>query len=195
MCGGDMSVSSSARRRLLRSLCREDGATLVEISVSSFVAALAVGLLVAFLVNSFETGIFTEGQAATIDDARNAMLRVEKELRGADSITWCAPTGSCLVVGAQTAQGGFRTVRYVHSGSVLQRQELDPVTSTWTELRTVVERVQNAPSQPVFACDTQSTLLRVNVNLLIRPTPESEPNYNVHTSIRPRNFPSKASCP
>lgn len=176
-------------------LRREEGATVAELVVAALVAAVVLTFLAGFLMSSFETGIFTEGQAATINDARNAMLRIEKELRGADSIVWCAPTGSCLEVGAQKAAGGFRTVRYSHTGTVLQRQELDADTSTWSAPLNIVERVTNTGSQPVFACDTQSTLLRVNVDLHIEPTPQSDPNYNVHTSVRPRNFPSKAVCP
>lgn len=182
-------------RRLSDALRRDDGFTVAELSVGALVGAIAVTILAAFLINSFETGIFTEGQAATINDARDAMLRIEKEIRGADSITWCAPTGSCLEVGAQTPNGQFKTVRYVHQSNALQRQEFDTGSSTWTTPRPIVSRVVNLASDPVFACDTQSTLLRVNVELQIEPTPQSDPNYNVATSIRPRNFPSKASCP
>ncbi len=182
-------------RRLLTALRREDGFSLAELIVASFVGGIALTFMAMILINSFETGVFTEGQAATINDARNAMLRIEKELRGADSISWCTPTGSCLEIGAQTAQGGFRTVRYRHSGTELQRQQYDAATSTWSGYQTIVKRVVNPAPEPVFACDTQSTLLRVNVDLQIEPTPQSDPNYNVHTSIRPRNFPSKASCP
>ena len=183
-------------RGLLQLLKRsEDGATVAELAVVSLVGGIALTFLAVFMVNALETGIFTEGQVTTINDARNALQRIEKEIRGADSITWCAPTGSCLEVGAQRPDGGFRTVRYVHSGSTLQRQEFHDGTGTWGPLRTIVERVENTGSQPVFACDTNSTYLRVNVNLHIEPTPQSNPNFNVNTSIRPRNFASIASCP
>lgn len=182
-------------RRLLGPLRRDDGFSLAEIAIAGLVGGIALTFLAGFLINTFETGVFTEGQAQTINDARNAMLKLEKELRGADSITWCTPTGSCLEIGAQTAGGSFRAVRYVHAGTELQRQQFDDATSTWSALQPIVQRVANAPAEPVFACDTQSTLLRVNVDLQIEPTPQSDPNYNIHTSIRPRNFPSKATCP
>jgi hypothetical protein len=185
-------LSSLHRVRTVR---REDGSTVAELAVTAMVGSIALTFLAGFLISSFRTGVFTEGQVATINDARNAVLRIEKELRGADSITWCTPTGSCLEVAAQTADGGFRTVRYRHTGTELRREQFQPDTSTWTELQTIVERVVNSGAEPVFACDTQSTLLRVNIDLHIEPTPQSDPNYNVHTSIRPRNFPSKASCP
>ncbi len=173
----------------------EDGATVAELAVVSLVGGIALTFMAIFMVNALETGIFTEGQVNTINDARNAMQRIEKEIRGADSITWCTPTGGCLEVGAQKADGGFRTVRYRHVGTELQRQEFDDGSSTWGGLRPIVERVANSGSQPVFACDTQSTYLRVNVDLHIEPTPQSDPNFNVNTSIRPRNFASIASCP
>jgi hypothetical protein len=193
MRGGD--VLMSRLNVLLRDLRREDGWSVAELTVTAFIAGIVLVFLAGFLINTFKTGIFTEGQATTINDARNAMLAMEKELRGADSITWCTPTGSCLEIGAQTAQGGFRTVRYRHTGTELQRQQYDADTSTWSELQLIINRVVNPDDEPVFACDTQSTLLRVNVDLQIEPTPQSDPNYNVHTSIRPRNFPSKSSCP
>jgi type II secretory pathway component PulJ len=173
----------------------EEGATVAELAITALVASIALAFLAAFLVSTFGAGIFAEGQVATINDARNAMMRMEKEIRGADSIEWCSPPGSCLVVGAQTPLGGFRTVRYRHNAAVLERQEFNPSTSTWSAPQTIVERVGNTGSQPVFACDTQSTFLRVNIDLHIEPTPDSDPKYNIHTSVRPRNFPSKASCP
>ena len=180
----------------IRALRRsEEGATVAELAVVSLVGGIALTFLAIFMVNALETGIFTEGQVTTINDARNALQRIEKEVRGADSITWCAPTGSCLEVNAQKADGGFRTVRYQKVDTTLQRQEFNDGNGTWGSLRTIVERVANTGSQPVFACDTQSTYLRVNVDLHIEPTPVSNPNYNVHTSIRPRNFASIASCP
>lgn len=183
-------------RRCLHALRRsEDGATVAELAVVSLVGGIALTFLAIFLVNALETGIFTEGQVNTINDARNALQRIEKEIRGADSIVWCTPTGSCLQVGAQKVDGGFRTVRYRHNGTTLQRQELDDGSGTWGALRPIVERVANSGAQPVFACDTQSTYLRVNVDLHIEPTPQSDPNFNVNTSIRPRNFASIASCP
>lgn len=168
---------------------------MAELAVVAMVGGLALTFLAMFVVNSLNTGIFTEGQVATINDARNVLQRIEKEVRGAGSITWCAPVGSCLELDAQTVDGGFRAVRYRHQGTELQRQEFDEASSTWGALRPVVERVANSGSQPVFACDTQSTLLRVNVDLHIEPTPQSDPNFNVHTSVRPRNFASKAVCP
>lgn len=176
-------------------LRQEGGFTVAEMAVAGFLGGVVLTTLAVFMVNALETGIFTEGQAATINDARNAMQRIEKEVRGADSIKWCAPAGGCLEVGAQTPDGGFRTVRYQLVGTELQRQEFDEGAATWGALRTVVERVANDGTQPVFACDTQSTLLRVNVDLHIEPTPQSDPNFNVHTSVRPRNFASKAVCP
>lgn len=180
---------------ILRRLRADDGYTVAELGVVAMVAGIALTIIAVFLVSSVRTGIFTEGQSATINDARNALHRLEKELRGADSITWCTPAGRCLEVGAQTVDGGFRTVRYTLATSRLEREEFDASTSTWSDKETIVERVKNSESQPVFGCDTQSTLLRVNVDLHIEPTPQSDPSYNLRTSVRPRNFPSKASCP
>jgi hypothetical protein len=181
--------------RMLSTLRREDGATVAELAVTMLVGSIALAIIGMFLVSAFQSGIFTQGQSDTINSARNALQRVEKEIRGADSITWCAPTGKCLQVGAQTALGGFRTVRYQLTGTNLQRQEFNDGTDTWGALATIVDRVGNSAAQPVFACDTQSTLLRVNIDLHIEPTPESNPKYNLNTSVRPRNFPQKASCP
>lgn len=184
----------STVRRLMR-LRSDAGYTLIELGVAGLVGGIALAVMATFLVSSYKTGVFTQGQSDTINDARIALGKIEKEIRGADSIVWCTPVGKCLEVGAQTALGTFQTVRYRQVGTELQRQVYDAGTSTWGPLSTAIERVENNGSQAVFGCDTQSTLLHVNVNLYIEPTPQSDPNYNVATSVRPRNFSSKASCP
>jgi type II secretory pathway pseudopilin PulG len=174
------------------------GFSLAELIVASALGAVVILLVGNFLTSSMKTGAFTEGQSATINDARNAMQTIEKEIRGADSITWpntCSPVGNCLVVGAQTVSGGFRTVRYGYTSSALTREIFDPVAGTWGTAQPVIDRVANTSTQPLFSCDTQSSLLRVTVDLHISPTPVSNPSYNLQTSIRPRNFPSKAVCP
>ena len=183
-------------RRALNRLRSDDrGTTIAELAVTSMLAALFLGALGTFAMGSFKTGAFTEGQAATMNDVRVVMHQIEKETRSADSISWCDPAGSCIQVGAQRPSGGFKTVRYTHTGTELVREEFVPDTNTWTEPQTAIERLTNTAAQPVFACDTQSTLLRLNIDLYIEPTPQSDPNLHVQTSIRPRNFPSVATCP
>lgn len=174
---------------------RDDGMTLIELAIASLLGAIVLSGLGGFLISSMNAGAFSEGMSATIDDVRNAMQRIEKETRGADSITWCAPIGNCLVVGAQTPTGSFETLRYTHVSSELRREIFNTSTGTWSEPSTVIERVTNTALQPIFRCDTQTSLLRVIIDLHIEPTPQSDPNLNVQTSIRPRNFPSAAICP
>jgi type II secretory pathway pseudopilin PulG len=180
-------------------LSSDGGFSLIELTVGGMLASIVLGALGTFLMGSFQAGAFTEGQSATLDDVRIVMQKMEKEIRGAESISWarppCPPTGGCIVVGAQTPTGAFRTVRYTHAGTELRREVLDPVTQTYGTAVTMIERVGNSASQPVFACDTQSTLLRVTIDLYIEPTPQSNPNLNVQTTIRPRNFDQKATCP
>lgn len=173
----------------------ESGFTLSEMLVVGLVASIVLTVAGSLLVTAYRTSVFTEGQVVTINDTRNAVEQISKEIRGSDTITWCAPTGSCLEMGAQTPTGTFRTVRYRHTVDRLERQVFDPATTTWSESQTVIERVSNGAAAPVFKCDVVSSLLRVNVDLRIRPTPQSNPVYNVETSVRPRNFPSKATCP
>lgn len=176
-------------------LRREDGFTVVELAVGALLASVLLALGGALLVSTYESGAFTEGQVYTLNSARTAMLQIEKEIRGADSIDWCAPTGSCLTVGAQTPTGQFRTLRYKHSDTEVTREIYDDQTSTWSAPETVLERVANDAPRPVFSCDTQSTLLRVTIDLHIEPTPQSDPSFNVTTTVRPRNFPERADCP
>jgi hypothetical protein len=182
-------------RALIARLRSDRGTTVAELAVTSMLAALFLGALGTFAMGSFKTGAFTEGQSATLDDVRTVMHKMEKEIRGSDSINWCSPAGSCVEVGALTATEGFKTIRYTHTSSELFRAEFDPDTNTFGEPMTMIERLTNNAAQPVFACDTQSSLLRVNIDLYIEPTPQSNPNLHVQTSIRPRNFPSVATCP
>lgn len=182
--------------RGLRGRLRSDaGFTIAESAISSAVLMMALAMVAGFLISAFNGSVFAHGQSDTLNDVRNAMQQIEKEVRGADSLVWCTPAASCLQVGAQTADGGFRTVRYTHVGTELQREIFNDGTATWSAPQTVISRVTNTGDQPLFACDTQSTLLKVTVDLHIEPTPVSDPTLHVQTSVRPRNFPSIASCP
>lgn len=184
----------------LERLRSDDGFSLVETMVGSALGLVFLVAVSIFLVGSMKTSLFTDTQSTTINDVRNAMGQVEKEIRGADSIAWCQPVEDCvpdgksIEVGAQTPTASFRTVRYSLSGTELRREIFDDVTDTWGLPVTVVTRVANSPSQKIFSCDVQSTLLRVNVDLHIRPTDDSNPLYNVQTSIRPRNYAETANC-
>lgn len=183
-------------RRLIRRLRSDQtGFTLVEVAVAGALGLGVLAVAATFVVTAVRTGLFTDGQVITINDTRTAVERLSKEIRGADSIVWCTPTSSCIQVGAQTPEGGFRTVRYTRSGENLQREEFDTTTSTWSQPEVLIERVVNEAAQPIFSCDVQSSLLKVNVDLAIQPTPQSDPVLNMNTSVRPRNFPSKATCP
>jgi hypothetical protein len=185
----------SAMHRI-RQFGRDDsGVSLVELSMSTLVGAILMIALSAFAISAMNAGTFTQAQSETLNNVRNTMGQIEKEVRGADSITWCAPTGSCLQIGAQTPTGAFKTIRYTHTGSILTREVYNTSSGSWGTTLTQIERVANSAAQKVFACDTSSTLLRVNVNLYIQPTPDSDPKLNIQNSIRPRNFPSVAACP
>jgi hypothetical protein len=182
-------------RLLLRRLRSEDGSTLVEMIVGAALAFAGLAMIGTFLISAMNNSAFAQGQSATLNDVRNAMQQIEKEVRGADDLVWCSPAGSCLQVGAQTVSGGFRTVRYTHAGTDLKREIFSDVSQTWSAPLTVIERVANSAGQKVFSCDTTSSLLKVTVDLHIMPTPNSNPLLNVQTSVRPRNFPMAASCP
>lgn len=174
---------------------REDGFTVIEVAVASLVGVVVLGLAGALLVGVQRTGLFTQGQATTLNDARNAAQAITKQIRSAEEIRWCAADGSCLRVRAETPTGNVETVRYTYSDSALWRELYDPGTDTWSDPRLVIDRVANDSGEPVFACDTQSTFLRVNVDLYIEPTPQSDPKFNISTSVRPRNYPEGANCP
>jgi hypothetical protein len=180
------------RRRLTKG---DAGFALPELVIAAAIAFGAFAMIGTFLMNAFTGTVFTQGQAATLDDVRIVMQQIEKEVRGADSLEFCSPSGSCLKVDAQSVSGGFHSVRYTHTGTELRRELFDPDTSTWGVPLVVIERVANAATQKVFSCDTQSSLLKVTVDLYVHPTPQSDPSLNVQTSVRPRNFPSASVCP
>ena len=189
-------------RRLRARLRRDAGFTVAELAVGAALGSLLLVLIGTFLVSTMKSGVFADGESATINDARNALAQVEKDIRGADSIKF-SPAGSCsaysagycIEVGAQTPSGLFETVRYSYANSSLRRELFDDAHDTWGTPVTVIQRVANTPSQLAFSCDTQSSLLKVTVDLFIEPTPHSNPYYEVQTSVRPRNYPSKATCP
>jgi prepilin-type N-terminal cleavage/methylation domain-containing protein len=191
MRGVDMSLMHQLRTKL----ADEQGFTLVELMVGFALSAVLMGSLGAFLISTLNAGAFAEGHSATMNNARTVIQRLEKEARGAEALSWCEPIGFCLEVGGQTPTGNFRTVRYSKSGTELLRQEYDGTSMAWSAGIVELERVANDGSTPVFSCETQSTLLRLNIDLRVQPTPGSDPQLQVTTSIRPRNFQSAANCP
>lgn len=174
---------------------REDGFTVIEMAVAALIGVALLGLAGTLLVGVQRTGLFAQGQSVTLNDARNAAQEITKKIRSADNIRWCGGgDGSCLRVEGETPTTDVEEVRYTYSSSALWKEVYDPGTDTWSDPQLVVDRVANDSSQPVFACDTQSTYLRVNIDLHIEPTPQSDPQFNVSTSVRPRNY-GETPCP
>lgn len=182
-------------RAAVQRLRAEDGMTVIELVVAATLMVGAVAIIGGFLVSMLNSGAFAQGQSATLDNARNTVQAIEKEVRAAESLVWCSPAGSCLQIDTQSPSGAPKTVKYTHSGTDLQRAVFDVGSGTWGTPQTVVERVDNNGSQPLFDCDTSSTLLHVIVDLYLRPTPNSAPNFELKTSVRPRNFPAVSTCP
>ncbi len=200
-----------------RLLSKDDGFSLVEIVVGAALALTGLALVGGFLINALNISVFAQGQAATLNDVRTVMQQIEKEVRSANSVVFCGPAGTCLEVGAQAiahepAAGAtpepltIRPIRYTHVGTELLKQMYDFGTSTWSTPVTVIERVANTcviadgdctdvDEEPVFGCDTNSSLLKLTIDMHIEPTPKSNPTLNVQTSVRPRNYPSAATCP
>lgn len=172
----------------------EEGFTIVEFGIAAMLGAVVVVLASTLLVAASRTGAFTQGQSVTINDARNTMQGLERELRGADFIDFCTPVGSCLRVVAQTPSGNFETLRYTREGNELRRELFDEASGAWGDPQTIIQRVVNA-ERPVFDCEKTSSYLRVKIDLEIEPTPRSDPNLNMTTTVRPRNFLSSAKCP
>jgi prepilin-type N-terminal cleavage/methylation domain-containing protein len=181
-------------RRLRERLHSDRGFMLIEMIIVVAIGSVLVTALGSFTVSAMKAGAFTDGQSQTINDARNAMMQLEGEIRSAGGVTWCQPTGSCLQILANTPTGSTQTVKYTYSSSALNRQVYDQDTDTWGTAQVVVQRLQNDASQPVFACDAQSTYLRINIDLRVQPSPSSNPTYDVSTTIRPRNFSQVQGC-
>jgi len=180
---------------MLSRLRDDHGFTLIEMGIAGLIGAVVLAMATALLIVTYRTGSFTQGQGFTLNDGRNAIQQIEKDIRAAGDVRWCAPAGSCLEVDAQTAAGGFQAVRYTHVDTDLRRELFDSDSGTWSAAGVLIERVANTASEPVFACDEGSTLMRVTVDLQIEPTPQSNPTLNLHTSVRPRNFERQKTCP
>lgn len=175
---------------------RDDrGFTLIEVGVAAMIGAIVLALASTLLVLAQRTGAFTQGQGQTLNNGRNALQQLEKEIRSADAIFWCTPLGSCIQIDAQKPSGGYETLRYTHADKELKREVFDTSSQSWSETGTLIQRVVNGSGDPVFSCEENTSLLRVTVDLQIEPTPQSDPSLNLHTSITPRNFSSAANCP
>jgi prepilin-type N-terminal cleavage/methylation domain-containing protein len=189
-------------RSIIRRTSSDSGFTLIELLVASVLGSLLLVGIGTFLISSMNSQVFTSAQSATVNDARNAMQQIEKEIRGANSIQSCtplgSPAGSCLQMDGQKPTDGpppnTRAVKYSFASSALTRQVFDPAANTWGAGQMIVDRVANTALQPVFVCDTAGSFLTITVDLHLAPTPHSNPTYDVRTSVRPRNFPQAAVC-
>lgn len=173
----------------------ERGFTLVEIAIAGLLSSILLALLVGLLTVTYRTSHFTQGQSFTLDDARTSLQQVGRDIQNASYIDWCASGGTCLELLTWSPTSDLRLIRYTVDVPVLEKAEFDDDTSTWGDPRPVLGRLANPAGQPVFTCDVQTALLRINVDFVIQPTPNYAATYHLHTSVRPRNFPSSAVCP
>jgi hypothetical protein len=152
-------------------------------------------LVTAVLIVAQRTTHFTQGQSISLDDARLTLQQVGRDIQNAHYIDWCASDGTCLEVGTFSPTDEFRWYRYEVAGNELRRVPLDEDGEEVGTASTIMERLANGTGEPVFACDLDSTLLRVNLHFRVQPTPQSSPSYELATSVRPRNFGATAQCP
>src|SRR5581483_1435004 len=136
-------------RAMIRRVTSESGFTLVEMLVAVAASSLLLLGIGNFLVSAMNSQVFTSSESATVNETRNAMQQIEKEIRGANSISWTcgSATGNCLQMDAQKAADGpapnTRTVKYVYASSALTRQVFDSNTSTWGAAQVIISRVAN----------------------------------------------------
>lgn len=173
----------------------EEGFTLVELAIAALVGGLMLTLVAGFLIGAQRTGIFAQDQVTSLNEARNAVGSLAKEIRGAERVEICEQDGGCLELTARTPTGGTETVRYTYADGVLRRELYDDADGTWGPAQSIVDGVANTSSEPVFACDTERTFLRVAIDLRIEPASGSGQRLNARTSARPRNFSPEAVCP
>lgn len=167
----------------------DDGFSVLEMVLVSALSLLALGMVAAVVVSGLRTTGFTQGQSASLDDARTALGRLQRDVHGALGIQQCSPVSSdCLKLLIQTPAGLQQSVKYVRTANRLERFVLDPGTGTYGNPQRLIERVANDAGTPLFSCLVDSSFLRVNVALVVQPTPARSPTYDLHTSLKPRNY-------
>ncbi len=181
--------------RILTPLRREEGFTLIEIAIAGLLSSVVLGLVAGLLALTYRTSHFTQGQSFTLDDARTSLQQVARDIQNASHIDWCGTAGACLELVTWSPTEELRLVRYSVDMPTLEKAEFDADANSWADPRPVLDRLANPPGQPVFTCDLQTALLRINVDFVIQPTPDYAATYHLHTSVRPRNYPSSAICP
>lgn len=187
------------RATLRRSLDDERGISLVELSFASALSMLVLGLVTAIVFLGFKTGTFTSAQSFSLDGARVALQKLSRDFQGALGISRCDPStplDNCAIVVSQTPSGAQTTVKYERVDTNLRRSIQDPVTLVFGTPEVVSDRVANPVSSPIFSCLTASTLLRVQIDLVIQPMPNNSPTFTLRTTARPRNYlVGSNSCP
>lgn len=173
---------------------REEGLSLVELGIVAALFMVVLGVVGSVMWSAFRTTTGGQQEAQVVDEARLALARVERDVRGArthlpiECATPAASSGYCLQLDVQLGDRTSDYVRYTvredtsggQTRTVLRREsDCAANFSSCANSEELLDRLQNpiiAPSTPgfadarVFECTVAPNGgVRVNIHLVVGP--------------------------
>jgi len=145
----------------------EDGYTIVEMMITSALLILVVISVLSALENVSSAQAFQADRTNAIDDMRNVLNRMTRDLRQATAINDCG-TDSATISYTTAINGTSTAVIYTASGTSLSRTEGGGTAFTV---------LQNLASTQVFTCTSATDVTGVQwVNIDLNVTPRKLPS-------------------
>lgn len=141
--------------RIWRRRRDERGTSLIEVMIAISLMMAVTPIVASVMTSTLQAGVATEDQSRTVDELRQQMFAVSRELRSASCIrTPIAPNtpGDTLFFTTESQVGSTATARHLHyqvAGGELIRKEYDGTdlaTANVTATRTVGPGLQSASS-------------------------------------------------
>lgn len=170
----------------------EDGFSLVETMVGSMVGLILLTGVCATLVVSYKTGQNTANTANSLNDGRQALTQIERDLMKATVLEFCDANGEGTCLRTQWPEaGGTQSIVYQLDDSTLTRLDETAFAAGQADVSAIVSRkVANLEQQPnvkLFTCTASGVLLQVDIQLALRSQSSGDPNLRLNTTVRPRN--------
>lgn len=174
-----------------------DGMTVVELMLVVMILSIVIVVTGTVMSAGQRVQRFAQSEAESVDNARTAAARVQRDLRNALSVASCSPGGYCLLLYAQEPSGVLDRIRYraTQSGgpggptAIYRDAGCTPTYGSCPSTSVVVEGLVNhAQAKAVFTCVSSTTYPRIDVSLIVSPlSTRGSGTLTIQSSARPRN--------
>lgn len=179
----------------------DKGLSLIEVTIVSALLLVVLAMLASVLNSANRTTNVVTQESQTLDEARVAVGRFERELRSALDFSMCNATASdnCILLFTQLGDASTRLVKYqvaVSSGVTGSLTRATCTTSTSCDPpESKLTKLLVAAGTNAFTCLTDAQIVRVRISLTMTPlsTTSRGGALNFNSTARPRNL-ARATC-